>query len=176
MTKKFVFALFTIFLFAGCSKKIIVQQKDVDLKLEISTSKNFTLEEFRNLNCLGRLINKSGTSFYIPRLLEDSRPLFLSWSLVKKGGQPLGSAAPDIDTYGYGLEYRYIQLVEDTAEVTFSFNINLEKEFKQRNMTLEPGTYYLKLSLENFYYNAKNQIYPMWFGHVESNEQVIVVR
>ncbi|MFQ5583506.1 MAG: hypothetical protein ACE5GL_03620, partial [Calditrichia bacterium] len=61
MIKKFVFALFTIILFAGCSKKIIVQQRDVDLKLEISAPKNITLEEFRNLKCQGKLINKSGT-------------------------------------------------------------------------------------------------------------------
>lgn len=98
------------------------------------------------------------------------------WSIKKPETKWIGNFAPDIDTYGYGLSTEYVQLIEDSSKVKFSFKINLEEGFVKRNLTLGKRTYSLKILIENYYLNAKVKTYPMWFGKLESNTRKIVIQ
>jgi len=147
----------------------------VDLELQLYVPAKISADDLKEMKCRGVLVNKSSQSFYIPRLLQDDQPYFLLWSIKKPETNRISNFAPDIDTYGYGLSIEYIQLIEDSSKVEFSFKINLEKEFEKRKIALKKGTYSLKILIENYYLNAKVKTYPMWFGKLESDERIIIV-
>jgi hypothetical protein len=153
----------------------VVNQQKVNLELGLYAEARISANNLNEIKCQGVLVNKSSQSFYIPRLLKEDRPYFLLWSIKRSQTNWIGNAAPEIETYGYGLSEENIQLMEDSSKMEFSFEINLEQEFGKRDIILEKGTYTVKILIENYYLNAKTKTYPMWFGKVESNQENIEV-
>jgi hypothetical protein len=171
---KFIYSGLIIIILLSCSQKTIINQKEVNLTLKLTTPDTISLQHFNQLDLQIELINNSSQSIYIPRLIKDSRPYFLIWSIKKEDSQTMGNQPPDLNTFGYGLEKSDAQLIIDSSTTKMTVSLNLKREFQNRALSFEPGVYYIKLFLENYYYNCKDKTYLMWFGSTESNTQKII--
>lgn len=172
--QKIICAGVIIFILFSCSKRTIINQKKVNLALKLTTAGTISLQDFDQLHLQIELINNSSQSIYIPLLIKDSKPYFLIWSIKKEDLQPIGNQPPDLNTYGQGLDKSDAQLIPDSSTTKMTVSLNLKSEFQNHGVSLEPGEYYIKLFLNNYYYNCKDKTYLMWFGSTESNTQKIV--
>jgi len=172
--RKIICAGVIIFILFLCSKRTIIDQKEINLVLKFTTADTISLQDFNQLVLQIELINNSREAIYIPLLIKDSKPYFLIWSIKKEDSEPIGNQPPDLDTYGQGLDKSDAQLIRDSSTTKMTVSLNLKSEFQNHGLSLEPGEYHIKLFLKNYYYNCKDKTYLMWFGSTESNTQKIV--
>lgn len=167
------FIALTLFLF--CTSTTIIQQGEGILEMQTSIEDRIALEEFDMVEAKLTIRNTSADTLFVPLLLKNDQPFFVIWQLADTNAPLYQSVAPDIATYGQGLSREHILQIDANSTHEFVCHIPIGNALLRSGRQIRRGTYSIKFMLENFYHGAKNPNYPMWFGRVESNVEVVEV-